>query len=73
MLLVIFNIKLYSTVLVHFGTWLLSPPNTLYYLSVNVWILQMSGQGVGVVGVVEVDFLEPIHNKQDFNKTDRYK
>ena len=30
-------------------------------------------QGVGVVGVVEVDFLEPIHNKQDFNKTDRYK
>ncbi|XP_013400383.1 MORC family CW-type zinc finger protein 3 isoform X2 [Lingula anatina] len=28
--------------------------------------------GVGVVGVAEVDFLEPIHNKQDFNKTARY-
>ena len=26
-----------------------------------------------MVGVVELDFLEPIHNKQDFNKTDRYK
>ena len=29
--------------------------------------------GVGVVGVCEVDFLEPIHNKQDFNKNERYK
>jgi len=28
---------------------------------------------VGVVGVVEADFLEPIHNKQEFDKTDRYK
>ena len=28
---------------------------------------------MGVVGVVELDFLEPIHNKQDFNKDDRYK
>ncbi|XP_013400418.1 MORC family CW-type zinc finger protein 3 isoform X2 [Lingula anatina] len=33
---------------------------------------QNNSLGVGVVGVAEVDFLEPIHNKQDFNKTDRY-
>ena len=35
--------------------------------------LQQNGQGKGVVGVVEVDFLEPVHNKQEFNKTDKYK
>ena len=34
---------------------------------------QQKGQGLGVVGVVEVDFLEPIHNKQDFMITNRYK
>jgi len=33
---------------------------------------QQNGQGKSVIGVVEVDFLEPIHNKQDFNKTDKY-
>jgi len=27
--------------------------------------------GVGVIGVIEADFLTPIHNKQDFNKTDK--
>jgi len=29
--------------------------------------------GAGIVGVVEADFLDPIHNKQEFDKTDRYK
>ncbi|XP_014783481.1 MORC family CW-type zinc finger protein 3 [Octopus bimaculoides] len=33
---------------------------------------QANELGVGVVGVVEVDFLDPIHNKQDFKRTDRY-
>ncbi|XP_059150178.1 MORC family CW-type zinc finger protein 3-like isoform X2 [Physella acuta] len=28
--------------------------------------------GVGIVGVVEVDFLQPIHNKQDFNKDEKF-
>ncbi|CAL1546177.1 unnamed protein product [Lymnaea stagnalis] len=28
--------------------------------------------GVGVVGVAEVDFLEPIHNKQDFKTDEKY-
>ncbi|XP_064598348.1 MORC family CW-type zinc finger protein 3-like isoform X2 [Liolophura sinensis] len=33
---------------------------------------QANELGVGVVGVVELNFLEPIHNKQDFNKTTQY-
>jgi len=33
---------------------------------------QNTSQSIGVVGVVELDFLEAIHNKQDFNQTDRY-
>lgn len=34
--------------------------------------LQANDHGVGVIGVVEANFLEPIHNKQEFNKTDKY-
>ncbi|XP_052243720.1 MORC family CW-type zinc finger protein 3-like isoform X12 [Dreissena polymorpha] len=33
---------------------------------------QANEHGVGVLGVVEVNFLEPVHNKQEFNRTDRY-
>ncbi|XP_041353978.1 MORC family CW-type zinc finger protein 3-like isoform X2 [Gigantopelta aegis] len=33
---------------------------------------QPNDLGLGVVGVVQVDFLQPIHNKQEFNKDDRY-
>ncbi|XP_052810942.1 MORC family CW-type zinc finger protein 3-like isoform X2 [Mya arenaria] len=33
---------------------------------------QANTHGVGVLGVVEVNFLEPIHNKQEFNRTDKY-
>ncbi|ESO87312.1 hypothetical protein LOTGIDRAFT_107313, partial [Lottia gigantea] len=33
---------------------------------------QPNDLGVGVVGIVEVNFLQPIHNKQDFNKDERY-
>lgn len=35
-------------------------------------LLQANDHGVGVLGVVEANFLEPIHNKQEFNRTDRY-
>jgi hypothetical protein len=37
--------------------------------------VQNAGTGRGVVGVVSMidkDFLEPVHNKQDFNRTDKY-
>ena len=34
-------------------------------------IFQANVHGVGVIGVIEADFLTPIHNKQDFNKTDK--
>ncbi|XP_060560274.1 MORC family CW-type zinc finger protein 3-like [Ruditapes philippinarum] len=33
---------------------------------------QANDHGVGVIGVVECNFLDPIHNKQEFNKTDKY-
>ncbi|KAK3594491.1 hypothetical protein CHS0354_030011 [Potamilus streckersoni] len=33
---------------------------------------QATALGVGVIGVVEANFLEPIHNKQDFSRTERY-
>lgn len=33
---------------------------------------QANEQGLGVVGVIEVDFLTPIHNKTDFQKDGRY-
>ncbi|KAE8621506.1 hypothetical protein XENTR_v10004855 [Xenopus tropicalis] len=32
-----------------------------------------NNKGVGVVGVVECNFLNPIHNKQDFEHTDEYR
>ncbi|XP_035265614.1 MORC family CW-type zinc finger protein 4-like isoform X4 [Anguilla anguilla] len=30
-------------------------------------------RGVGVIGVIECDFLQPTHNKQDFDNTDKYR
>ena len=38
-----------------------------------LYVLKANDLGVGVVGVVETDFLEPIHNKQDFNRTEKYR
>lgn len=37
------------------------------------YYFQPNDLGVGVVGVVEADFLEPIHNKQDFKQDGKYK
>ncbi|XP_041439362.1 MORC family CW-type zinc finger protein 3 isoform X2 [Xenopus laevis] len=34
---------------------------------------QLKNKGVGVVGVVECNFLKPTHNKQDFDYTDEYR
>ncbi len=35
--------------------------------------LQPNDLGVGVVGVCEVDFLQPTHDKQNFNQSSEYK
>ncbi|KAL0963642.1 hypothetical protein UPYG_G00308970 [Umbra pygmaea] len=35
--------------------------------------LKANHQGVGVIGVIECNFLEPTHNKQDFDNTDKYR
>lgn len=40
---------------------------------VNVCCLQANNKGVGVIGVIECNFLDPIHNKQNFNENDKYR
>ncbi|XP_036396894.1 MORC family CW-type zinc finger protein 3a [Megalops cyprinoides] len=35
--------------------------------------LKANNRGVGVIGVIECNFLEPTHNKQDFDYTDEYR
>ncbi|XP_030622874.1 MORC family CW-type zinc finger protein 3-like [Chanos chanos] len=35
--------------------------------------LKANNQGVGVIGVIECDFLKPTHNKQDFDDTEQYR
>lgn len=32
----------------------------------------MQGEGVGVIGVIECNFLKPAHNKQDFEESKEY-
>ncbi|KAM9709214.1 MORC family CW-type zinc finger protein 3a isoform 1-T1 [Menidia menidia] len=35
--------------------------------------LRANDEGVGVIGVIECNFLDPTHNKQSFNETDKYR
>ncbi|KAM6934175.1 MORC family CW-type zinc finger protein 3a [Xenentodon cancila] len=35
--------------------------------------LKANNKGVGVIGVIECNFLDPTHNKQSFNETDKYR
>uniref|UniRef100_A0A8D0CNF7 MORC family CW-type zinc finger 3a n=1 Tax=Scleropages formosus TaxID=113540 RepID=A0A8D0CNF7_SCLFO len=35
--------------------------------------LKANNKGVGVIGVIECNFLKPTHNKQDFDYTDEYR
>ncbi|KAF7689536.1 hypothetical protein HF521_012889 [Silurus meridionalis] len=34
---------------------------------------KLERKGVGVIGVIECNFLQPTHNKQDFDDTDKYR
>ena len=45
----------------------------VYLFSFSTYLFQPNNLGMGVVGVVKVDFLKPIHNKQDFEKDEKYK
>lgn len=39
-----------------------------------IFHLQANNRGVGVIGIIECGlFLEPTHNKQSFNETDKYR
>lgn len=54
------------------------PPKSRFGMSSEFTLVftcfcQPNDLGVGVVGVAQVDFLQPIHNKQDFNKDEKYK
>ena len=40
--------------------------------AITAGLFQANTDGVGVLGVVEVNFLDPTHIKQDFNRTDKY-
>lgn len=35
--------------------------------------IKANNKGVGVIGVIDCYFLEPTHNKQSFNETDKYR
>ncbi|KAM3607367.1 uncharacterized protein V6R79_006353 [Siganus canaliculatus] len=35
--------------------------------------LKANNKGVGVIGIIECDYLEPTHNKQSFTETDKYR
>lgn len=40
---------------------------------INFHSLQANNMGVGVVGIIECNFLKPTHNKQDFDYTNEYR
>ncbi len=42
------------------------------YLRVGMQ-LSSGTQGLGVIGVIEADWLQPTHNKQDFDQTAAYR
>ncbi|XP_061647948.1 MORC family CW-type zinc finger protein 3a isoform X2 [Phyllopteryx taeniolatus] len=39
----------------------------------SVYSLRPNSKGVGVIGVIECNFLEPMHNKQSFSENDKYR
>lgn len=47
--------------------------NEFLFFFCSFFFVQPNDLGIGVVGVVTVDFLKPIHNKQDFEKDEKYK
>uniref|UniRef100_A0A663EAM6 MORC family CW-type zinc finger 3 n=1 Tax=Aquila chrysaetos chrysaetos TaxID=223781 RepID=A0A663EAM6_AQUCH len=44
----------------------------LFFL-IDLNFLQANNMGVGVVGIIECNFLKPTHNKQDFDYTNEYR
>ena len=55
---------------VHIASWE-RPPQTIF--KCKILQFQANNLGVGVVGVVQCDFLQPTHNKQDFDYTKAYR
>lgn len=44
-----------------------------FLLLIDLNLLQANNMGVGVVGIIECNFLKPTHNKQDFDYTNEYR
>lgn len=55
-----------------FFAFVLSQKSFAYCITLN-FFFQANNLGVGVVGVIECDFLQPTHNKQDFDYTKAYR
>ncbi|KAF3694771.1 MORC family CW-type zinc finger protein 3 Nuclear matrix protein 2 [Channa argus] len=49
------------------------PDKSKSYIPESVYSLRANNQGVGVIGVIECNYLDPTHNKQSFNETDKYR
>lgn len=47
--------------------------NAMLHVLMNLCLLQANVKGVGVIGIIECNFLDPTHNKQSFNETDKYR
>uniref|UniRef100_A0A8C3K5P0 MORC family CW-type zinc finger 3 n=1 Tax=Calidris pygmaea TaxID=425635 RepID=A0A8C3K5P0_9CHAR len=45
----------------------------ILFLLIDLNFLQANNMGVGVVGIIECNFLKPTHNKQDFDYTNEYR
>ena len=45
----------------------------LVFMFLNRCLLQANNEGVGVIGIIECFFLEPTHNQQSFDETDKYR
>ena len=55
-----------------FFAFVLSQKSFAYCITLK-FFFQANNLGVGVVGVIECDFLQPTHNKQDFDYTKAYR
>lgn len=57
---------------IFFFAFVLSQKSFAYCITLK-FFFQANNLGVGVVGVIECDFLQPTHNKQDFDYTKAYR
>ncbi|KAM6151179.1 LOW QUALITY PROTEIN: MORC family CW-type zinc finger protein 4 [Rhynchocyon petersi] len=57
----------------HYGVMMYHNNRLVKIQKVGCQVKPNSGEGVGVIGVIECNFLKPVYNKQDFEYTKEYK